>query len=594
MNLQAISPPGDSALQKALAMLVEAEVLYRRGLMTQARYFFKHALIRDAAYESLLRSKRQQVHSRIAHVLEEHFRETVEPQPELVAHHYTQAGLVMRAIPYWRRAGERALELSANLEAVTHLHNGLRLLDSLGGSDRLTARQEHHCRLLYLLGTAQKRSGNPIEGHETLLNAAKTAQQLGSSELLVNALLQLTINANEVGLPVAPALPLMQEALRTLPPADDLTRAKCLTVLSRALAMTGSKQEALAYAREGLAMARRLANPESIARNLGAMVYALQAPDHATERLEITAEMQTISKYITDREILHETSSFRIWALLESGVKEQAQAEIERYRDWAEESRNPFYTALVTVYRAAWAFMQGRFVEAEQLAQQAFTIGRQLKAETASGTLGLQMFSLHREQGRLKELEPLVKYFLTQHEGAAAWRPGLAVIYAELGRRQDAQEQFEHLARFDFADIPRDSMWMATMTYLADVCSFLNDQARAAKLYQLLLPYAHLNVSIGASVVCCGAVSRYLGSLAATLERWSDAQCHFDHALTMNATLGARPFLAHTQYQYATMLLSRDQPGDSTRAANLLKDALATARELGMNALEERIIAGLP
>jgi tetratricopeptide (TPR) repeat protein len=232
--------------------------------------------------------------------------------------------------------------------------------------------------------------------------------------------------------------------------------------------------------------------------------------------------------------------------------------------------------------------MQGRFAETERFAEQAFAIGRQLHAERATGVLGLQMFSLRREQGRLKELEPLVKYFLTQHEEAAAWRPGLAVIYSELGRSHDAQDQFEHLARFDFADIPRDSMWMITMTYLADVCTFLQDKARAATLYKMLLPDAHLNVVIGAAVVCCGAVSRYLGSLAATLEQWSDAQRHFDHALTMNAALGARPFLAHTQYQYAVMLLSRDQPGDSTKAATLLKNALATARELGMRALEEQ------
>ena len=100
--LRAISPTDDSALQKALAILVEAEVLYRHGLTTQARYFFKHALIRDAAYESLLKSKRQQVHSRIAQVLDEDFRDTAEAQPELVAHHYTQAGLLLRAVPYWR------------------------------------------------------------------------------------------------------------------------------------------------------------------------------------------------------------------------------------------------------------------------------------------------------------------------------------------------------------------------------------------------------------------------------------------------------------------------------------------------------------
>jgi tetratricopeptide (TPR) repeat protein len=594
--LRAIAPANEVDLQKALSALVEADVLYRRGVAVQARYFFKHALIRETSYESLLKSKRQQVHSRIAQVIEEHFQDTVEMQPELVAHHYTQAGLPMRAIPYWRLAGERALELSANFEAVNHLNNGLRLLDSLGGSaDELTARREHHCVLLYLLGTAQRRSGNPLESQETLLHAAREAQELGSIELLVNAMYQFAMNSIEVGLPVAPAIPLMHETLVTLPPDDGLTRAKCLNVLARALSMTGSTQEALSYAHEGLAIARRLADPESIARNLGAMLVALESsPDHSTERLELSAEIQTISKHINDRDLLYEACAFRIWALLKSGARDETEAEIERYRCLAEESRNPFYTAILTVYRAGWTFMQGRFAEAERFAEQGFAIGRQVHAERATGVLGLQMFSLRREQGRLRELEPLVKYFLAQHKEAAAWRPGLAVIYSELGSRQDAQEQFEHLARFDFADIPRDSMWIITMTYLADVCTFLQDKARAATLYEMLLPYEHLNVVIGGAAVCCGAVSRHPGALATTLERWDDSERHFVHALTTNAALGARPFLAHTQYQYAVMLLSRDQPGDSTKAATLLKDALTTARELGMRALEERIRSGSP
>src|SRR5262249_32495007 len=115
--LRAISPLAESGLRDAMAALVHAEGLYRRGVMSQPRYYFKHALIRDAAYESLLKSKRQQVHSRIALVLEEHFAETVEMQPELIAHHYTQAGLAAQAIPRWRRAGEQALQRAAFPEA---------------------------------------------------------------------------------------------------------------------------------------------------------------------------------------------------------------------------------------------------------------------------------------------------------------------------------------------------------------------------------------------------------------------------------------------------------------------------------------------
>jgi predicted ATPase len=121
----------EPTLQHGLAQLVEAELLYQHGLLPQATYLFKHALVQDAAYQSLLRSTRQQYHARIAHVLEAQFPETVATQPELLAHHYTEAGLTAQAIPYWQQAGQRALERSANLEAMVHLTKGLEVLATL-------------------------------------------------------------------------------------------------------------------------------------------------------------------------------------------------------------------------------------------------------------------------------------------------------------------------------------------------------------------------------------------------------------------------------------------------------------------------------
>ena len=152
------------------------------------------------------------------------------------------------------------------------------------------------------------------------------------------------------------------------------------------------------------------------------------------------------------------------------------------------------------------ALMQGRFEDSERLAQQAFAVGQRMQTETAAGVFGLQMFTLRREQGRLKEIEPAVKYFLQQHTAAAAWRPGLALIYSELGRTREAREAFEQLAQNDFADLPRDALWMGCMTYLADVCTFLGDKVRAAILYKILLPFAGRNVVIGnaeAAMVPC-------------------------------------------------------------------------------------------
>lgn len=129
--LRAVAPLDEVTLQRGLAQLVEDELLYQRGIPPQAIYIFKHALVQDAAYQSLLRSTRQQYHQCIAQVLEAQFPETAHTQPELLAHHYTEAGLTAQALPYWQQAGQRAIERSANVEAISHLTRGLELLKAL-------------------------------------------------------------------------------------------------------------------------------------------------------------------------------------------------------------------------------------------------------------------------------------------------------------------------------------------------------------------------------------------------------------------------------------------------------------------------------
>jgi class 3 adenylate cyclase/predicted ATPase len=129
--LQAVLQLDDVILQRELGKLVEAELVYQRGLPPQATYLFKHALIQDAAYQSLLKSTRQQYHQRIAQVLEAQFPATVDQQPELLAYHYTEAGLTEKAVHYWHHAGQKAIERSAHVEAITHLRQGLALLQTL-------------------------------------------------------------------------------------------------------------------------------------------------------------------------------------------------------------------------------------------------------------------------------------------------------------------------------------------------------------------------------------------------------------------------------------------------------------------------------
>jgi predicted ATPase len=132
--LAAVAPLSDEQLQQALRQLVAAELIFARGTPPQATYSFKHALVQEAAHGSLLRGRRQQLHARIAAVLEEQFPAVPEFQPELLAHHYTQAGLAEPAIEYWRKAGQRASARSAPTEAVGHFTKGLELLSTVPAS----------------------------------------------------------------------------------------------------------------------------------------------------------------------------------------------------------------------------------------------------------------------------------------------------------------------------------------------------------------------------------------------------------------------------------------------------------------------------
>jgi class 3 adenylate cyclase/predicted ATPase len=129
--LRAVTGRDEIALTHALAQLEQAELVFRRGEPPEAVYSFKHALVRDAAYESLLKSRRQQLHGQIARALEERFADIVASQPEIAAHHFTEAGLVERAVDYWLKAGQHAARRSANAEALNHLARGLELLPNI-------------------------------------------------------------------------------------------------------------------------------------------------------------------------------------------------------------------------------------------------------------------------------------------------------------------------------------------------------------------------------------------------------------------------------------------------------------------------------
>jgi predicted ATPase len=181
--LHAVSHLDEATLRRELGRLVEAELIYQRGLPPGATYTFKHALIQDTAYASLLRSTRQGYHRRIAEVLKEQFPALAATQPELLARHYTEAGLHAEAIGYWQQAGEQAIQRSAHAEAVSHLRNGLALLDLLPDA---ASRIQHELLLLTALGPtlmAIQGFGAPEVG-DVYTRAHQLCQQVGETPQL--------------------------------------------------------------------------------------------------------------------------------------------------------------------------------------------------------------------------------------------------------------------------------------------------------------------------------------------------------------------------------------------------------------------------
>jgi len=188
--LRAVAPWEEGIVHQGLHQLVEAEFLYQRGVPPQATYTFKHALIQDVAYQSLLRSTRQQYHQRIAQVLEAQFPEIVATQPELVAQHYTTAGCAEQAVVYWQRAGQQASDRSAHLEAVSHVTTGIELLKSL---PETPAHTQQALALHIALGAALqmiKGYGAP-EVEQAYTQARAWCQQMGEMPELVPVLFGL-------------------------------------------------------------------------------------------------------------------------------------------------------------------------------------------------------------------------------------------------------------------------------------------------------------------------------------------------------------------------------------------------------------------
>jgi predicted ATPase len=217
--VRAVVGRDETALKDALRQLEQAELIFRRGEPPEATYSFKHALVRDAAYESLLRSRRQQLHGQIARTLEERSADIVASQPEIVAHHFTEAGLAEPAIAYWLKAGQQAARRSANAEALNHLIRGLDLLPNIADP---TLRNKSELLLQTSLGNCLRATkGWSIDSvKQAYTRALQLCKESGFDEHTLPAVFGLW-TWNFVGGTLGEAQALAEYLLNTAEQADD-------------------------------------------------------------------------------------------------------------------------------------------------------------------------------------------------------------------------------------------------------------------------------------------------------------------------------------------------------------------------------------
>src|SRR5947208_4112602 len=576
---------GADALLDVLGPALGREILVRDP-RTAGRYRFAHALIRETIYEELGAAERARLDGRIGEVLETLHQRDPTPHLATLAHHFLEAvpaGGAEKAITYSTRAARYAEASLAYEDAAVLFERALEVLAEAHPAD---ARER--CELLLARGGAQWKAGDGPAARETFRQAADIARRIGDAPLMARSALGFAGEGSRLlwvrsAVVDQPRIELLEEALHRLGDGDQGLRAQLLARLAINLYWAPQPERVLALSEEALTLARRLGDPCQLAAALRARLVALWRPETAEERLAIADEIVTLGQRTGDRELSLLGHRFRIVGFLERGDVVAADREIEAWAQIAGELRQPLHLTDLAIWRATRAIMDGRFAEGEEQAKRAFELGQRERDAQPTMRHEIQTIILHFHQGRLD-----------QHLGRSQPRADVpapmflrcarAFWWSETDREAEARLELSALAKEGFP-LPHDGAWVVSMGLLSAVAAELNDRASAAKLYDLLAPYAGRVGIAAAGLACSGSVSYHLGLLASTLGRVADAIRHYEDAATVHERMGARPFLAWTQLAHARLLLTRDAGARSREATALLTSALATARELGMDGL---------
>ena len=552
------------------------------------RLRFSHALIRDTLYEAISAGQRLRLHQQAGQALEAFYQPDLDPHLAELAHHFFEAAVVGetgKAVGYAERAGHRALVLLAYEEAARLLRMALAAL----ALARPPGQDQARCRLLLGLGDALTRMGERRAAREELLRAAGIARRYQMAEELGRAALAYAGRFTfERGASDRQLIPLLQEARAMLAEKQgaEPVRARVLAHLAVALRDQPDRGPRDALSREAVALARASGDPATLGYALGCRLNALMGPGDPPGRLAIAEELRWVGRALQDAALESGGEHHRAMVFLVTGRMAEYRQALDAVERLVAEVGQPALRCLAAVVKAKLALLEGRFADAEALVESVLRFGGSSVPWDAVIFSRVQRFALRLEDGRLAELEQVIRRSVEEFPTRPLFGCLLARLLAELGDQDQARSVFEQLAAGRFAGIPVNDDLLLSLSHLAEVAWFLRDADSGAVLHALLLPYRGLVVDT--LETSTGAVDRYLGLTALTAGDLPAAERHLREALDLNTRIGARPWAARTQADLAGLLLARDQPGDREQAAGLLVAALGTARRLEMTAFAKR------
>ncbi|HKY75154.1 MAG TPA: hypothetical protein VJS45_03370 [Acidimicrobiia bacterium] len=551
--------------------------------VSATRFRFAHALVRGSLYESLTTARQVALHRRTAEAIEAIHEAALDDYVPALAHHWAKASApitdIARAVKYAQRAGDRALALLAHDEANSYYASGLELLDAAGTEPTDRRRVE----LLIGRGEAQRRGGD-AGYRQTLLDAARLAGTLGDARALARAALAntlgflwttaFTVDADKVEV--------LEDAIAAIGDDDASVRARLMATLGLELAWQPDPTRRLALSAEALQIARSLADPVTLAEVLLARDYTITAPDNVTERLEATTELLAIADEVGNPVLASRALSLRFKAALEMADVAEAERSLTRNMALVEDLGQPGLTWAVRHHEATLLILRE-----DERAETAVAAAEELGVSIGNGPIfaEAQRYSLRPEQGLADEIEPWYR-LLAERSGSPFVKAVHSQLLVDVGQTSAAAAAFDEIAATGFYHPTNTVAWLGFMIECAWLAAHFGRKDAAPFLRAKLEPYSHQFVTGAFAGWIGGAVAHYLALLCRVSEDWEAAEAYFVDAAVTHERMGSSTWLGRTRLEWARMLLARGRPDDAEQAAELLRQALATARDRGLTKLE--------